>query len=83
MKKYMQSVKSYIDNANLIQKGFLFIGVVAFFVWVTSVKWSSVDNNLKYLWGNNYNYGHFTIVYSLWAMFIAVLGSYIFKDNPR
>ena len=47
MKKYMQSVKSYIDNANLIQKGFLFIGVVAFFVWVTSVKWSSVDNNLK------------------------------------
>lgn len=83
MKKYIQSVKSYIDNANLIQKAFLFIGVVAFFVWITSVKWSRVDNYLGYIWGGGYGYNHFPVVYSLWAMFIAIIGSYIFKDNPK
>ena len=90
MNKYIQSVKSYIDNANLIQKAFLFIGIVAFIFWCSVIDIDALFRRdfeyfIEQLFYRDSRYSgtNPTKVYSVWTMILSVIGSYIFKDNPK
>ena len=69
----------YIQNANLICKIFLFVGVSAFTYWIFKVNWSwlFIWGNIEVLWTDNGEQN------ALWVMFISIVGSYVFQPKTN
>ena len=75
----MFRVRKYIQNANLIQKVFLFTGVIAFAYWLVEVEllWAfeNFPNDIDYLWDGD------DLQNALWLIFISIVGSYVFQSK--
>ena len=69
----------YIENANLICKIFLLVGLSAFAYWIFKVNWSwlFIWGNIEVLWTDTGEQN------ALWVMFISIVGSYVFQPKKR
>ena len=69
----------YIQNANLICKVFLFVGLSAFTYWIFKVSWSwlFIWGNIEVLWMDTGEQN------ALWVMFISIVGSYVFQPKTN
>ena len=85
----MNKVKQYIENANLIQKVFLFVGLIAFGIWFTEVRWvkmldAIMEGRFYMGFSRLYDDGLFStghITDAIFVMFFCAVGSYIFKPS--
>tara|TARA_B100002052_G_C15859359_1_gene589255 strand:+ start:1484 stop:1711 length:228 start_codon:yes stop_codon:yes gene_type:complete len=75
----MFNVKEYIQNANLLQKVFLFAGLSAFAYWIINVNWSwlFIWGNIEVLWKDTGEQN------ALWIIFISIVGSFVFQPKTN
>lgn len=76
----MFRLKEYIQNANILQKIFLFTGVIAFAYWFVEVDllWALTDFP-----DNIYLLSYRDEKRALWVIFISIVGSYVFQTKKR